>query len=425
MTGTVDFTVLLVASGAVVLGAVAGAVGVFAVLRRESLLGDVLAHATLPGICIGYLIAQDKSLLALLAGGLATALVAGLLHRLITRVTPLKEDTSLGITLSLFYGLGIVLLTRIQGLSYGTQAGLKTFLFGSAVTMLPEDVAAIGTLGIIAAILLSLIYKELKLLLFDAQFASTLGYPTRFLDFTLTMLLGLVIVTGLRLAGIVLMVAAVIIPAVAARQWSDRLNRVILLAATIGAVSGVTGSVVSAAVPWMKTGPSIVIVASLVFLASFAFSPRRGVVALWLRKRRMQRAIEEDHLLRDLYLVAESKRAIAVDASFVELLGRRGMSPGQLRRVIRRLTARGLIVESPFGVRLTEAGMERARRIVARHRLWETYLSRELGLPEDHLHRDAEEMEHAMDEQLTELLKHELGHPERDPHGKIIPGEPQ
>lgn len=418
-----DLTLALVISGAVLLGAVAGAVGVFAVLRRESLLGDVLSHATLPGICLGYLVAGEKSLPVLLAGALGTALVAGAVHRMIVRFAPLKEDTSLGVTLSVFYGLGIVLLTRIQGLAYGTQAGLKTFLFGSAVTMLPSDVAAICVLGLLGAAAVVLFFKEFKLLLFDDQFAATLGYPTRLLDIGLTLLLALVIVTGLRLAGIVLMVAAVVVPAVAARQWSDRLHHVVTLGALIGACSGAAGAFLSALVPWMKTGPAIVVVAATVFVVSLLFSPRKGLVSLWLRRRRMARRIDEDHVLRDLYLAAEEKRSTIVDVSFVDLLGRRGMGPNQLRSVIRRLAKRGLVIESPLGVRLTEEGLARARRIVARHRLWETYLREELRLPSDHVHRDAEEMEHVMDEEMARWLAETLGHPEEDPHGREIPGE--
>ncbi len=423
MYGFIDFTLLNVLAGSTLLCAVAALVGTFALLRREALLGDALAHAALPGICLAYMIVGDKSLPALLAGALATALTAAACHRFILWASPLKEDAALGISLSVFYGSGIVLLTKIQGLGFGTQAGLKSFLFGSAATMLPSDVKFLVALALVVAVLLGLFFKELKLAIFDPEFATTQGYPVRMLDVLLTMLLAGVIVAGLRIAGVVLMVAATIVPPAAARQWSDRLGIVLLLAALLGGVSGALGAYASAVSPWLKTGPAIVVVGSMLFLLSVLCSPRRGVLARWLRERHTRLRIEEDHLLRDLYLVCEERGDFAAVVGFVDLLGMRGLTPGQLRRVAHRLISRGLLRSEPDGLRLTDRGIRAAQRVVIRHRLWETFLSKQLNLPSDHLHRDAEEMEHVIDDALLRDLQEQLGYPTTDPHGRRIPKE--
>ncbi len=417
----IDFTLLNVLVGSMLLCAVAGLVGTFALLRREALLGDVLAHASLPGICLAYIVVGDKSLPFLLGGALLTALAAAGCHRVIVWATPLKEDAALGISLSVFYGAGIVLLTKIQGLGFGTQAGLKSFLFGSAATMLPSDVQFMTGLTLCVGILLAALLKELKLVTFDREFAVTIGYPVRFLDVLLTMMLAGVIVAGLRIAGVVLMVAATILPPAAARQWSNRLGSVLLLAALIGGASGAVGAYASAVSPWMKTGPTIVLVGSLWLGVSIILAPGRGLIARWLRERRARLRIEEDHLLRDLYLVCEEKSNFRATIGFVDLLGMRGWTPGQLRRVARRLIKRGLLRSEPEGLRLTERGADAARRVVLRHRLWETFLSKQLNLPADHLHRDAEAMEHVLDESLLKELEEQLGYPTLDPHGRRIP----
>ena len=417
----VDFTLLVVLAGSALLGAVAALIGTFAVLRREALLGDVLAHASLPGICLAYLAIGDKSLPGLLAGALVMSLVAAAFHRLIVWVTPLKEDAALGISLSVFYGAGVVLLTKIQGLGFGTQAGLKTFLFGSAATMLPSDVQFMALLAVLVAAGLGLLYKELKLATFDPEFARTVGFPVKLLDLVLVVLLATVIVAGLRIAGVVLMVAATIIAPAAARQWTNRLAALLVSATLIGAVCGAVGALASATIPWLKTGPTIVLAGTSVFVLSVLLAPRRGIVARWLREHRARLRIEEEHLLRDMYLVCEERHDFSASVGFVDLLGMRGIAPGQLRRIAQRLLRNGYLRERPEGLQLTEAGIQAARRIVARHRLWETFLSTQLNLPDDHLHRDAEDMEHVIDERLARELERQLGYPRKDPHGREIP----
>ncbi len=224
------FTAKTVLLGAGLLGIVGGALGCFALLRRQSLLGDALAHAALPGVCLGYLAFQSKSPTPLFLGALVAGLLGALVILAVVRWSRVKEDTAIGIVLSVFFGLGIVLLTYIQKLPYGNQSGLDHFLFGQAAALLPRDIKLMAILGGLVLASLALFYKELKLLTFDREFGDSLGFPMRRLEVFLTLLLVIVVVVGLRTVGVILMVATLITPAAAARQWTERLGVMMLLA---------------------------------------------------------------------------------------------------------------------------------------------------------------------------------------------------
>ncbi|NJR13205.1 MAG: metal ABC transporter permease, partial [Phyllobacteriaceae bacterium] len=217
-------TVQTVAAGAGVLGALAGLLGTFALLRRQSLLGDALSHAALPGVCLGFTLAGTRSLPALLAGALMTATLAALMMMLIVRRTRLKQDAALGITLSFFFAIGLVLLTRIQATGGAAQAGLSTFLFGQAAAMLQADVALITIVAALCAIALALFWKQVAVTVFDRDFAHVSGFPVVATEFLLTISVAVAIVLGLQIVGVVLMVALLIAPAAAARQWTASLG---------------------------------------------------------------------------------------------------------------------------------------------------------------------------------------------------------
>jgi len=282
-----SFTARNVLLGATMLGALGGMLGSFALLRRQSLLGDALAHAALPGVCLGYLITGSKAPLPLFLGALAAGLLGSLLILAIVRYSRIKEDAAIGIVLSVFFGAGIVLLTHIQKLPDGNQSGLDKFLFGQAATLIAEDLKVMAVLGALVLVALLLFYKELKLLAFDPAFGASLGLPIRRLEVLLTMLLVVVVVVGLQTVGAVLIVAALITPAAAARQWTDRLGAEHLLASAIGAASGAAGSLASALVPRLPTGPVIVVVSSGALILSLLFAPRRGLLWGMLRERRV------------------------------------------------------------------------------------------------------------------------------------------
>lgn len=298
--------VRIVLTGAAMLGAISGMLGAFAVLRRQSLLGDALAHAALPGVCLGFLIAGTRDLGSILAGAFATGALAALAMILITRATRLKTDAALGIVLSVFFAVGVVLLTHVQAQGGAASAGLASFLFGQAAAILPSDLWVMGGVGLVALALVLAFWKEFKLVSFDADFARAQGFPVVLLELVLTVMVAMAIVVGLQLVGVVLMVALLIAPAAAARQWTNRLGSMVLLSALIGACAGAGGALVSATTRGLATGPVVVLLATLAVLVSLALAPGRGLIWQALAVRRGRARISEARILAAMHRLAET-----------------------------------------------------------------------------------------------------------------------
>lgn len=277
-----DTTVRTVAAGTAGLGAITGLVGVFAVVRRQSLQGDAVSHAALPGLAVAFLLGARTPFLLLVgaavSGWAALALVSG-----ITRRSRLAFDTALGGALAVFFGLGLAIMTAIRRVSPdAAQHGLERYLFGQAATMRADDLWLIGAGGIVIALVLALLWKEFKVLSFDPDYAVAIGLRVRLLDWTLTVLIVGAVVIGLQAVGVVLMSTLLIAPAVAARQWTDRLGRLSLAAALFGAAAGLAGTLLSHALSAPRkpvpTGPTIVLCATALAATSILLAPRRGVV---------------------------------------------------------------------------------------------------------------------------------------------------
>jgi manganese/zinc/iron transport system permease protein len=409
-----------VVAGSVLLGAVGGTLGAFALLRRQSLLGDALAHAALPGVCLAFLLTQSKNPLVVLGGALVSGVLGSLTVLAITRWSRIKQDTAIGIVLSVFFGLGIVLLTHIQKLPGGNQSGLDRFLFGQAAALMRSDLVRMATLGALLIAVIALLWKELKIVTFDRDFAGSLGLPVGVLEVVLTLALVVTVVVGLQTVGVVLMIATLVTPAAAARQWTDRFGHMVVLSAAIGAGSSAVGAVASATVA-VPTGPAIVLTGSSVLVVSLLFAPRRGLVRSLLAERALRRRIRSENLLKDLWLERERSGDSPPEVTLPVLMGLRGARPGEIARTVAPLSRRGLVASEGDALRLTPAGERAAERVVRKHRLWEVYLAERLRLPPDHLHRDAEMMEHALSDQALEELDRLLGHPATDPHGRPIP----
>ncbi len=287
-----DYTLMVVTIGAALLGAVSGSLGTYAVLRRQSLLGDAISHAALPGIAIAFLLTGSKAPLILVLGAAIAGWLGTLLIMSIVRLTRIKYDSALGIVLSTFFGFGLVLHTLIQRTGNANQAGLDTFLFGQAATILASDILTIGVLGGVAIVITFIFWKELKLLVFDEGFAASLGFPLRTLDILLTSLLVIAIVLGLQAVGAVLMSAMLVAPAVAARQWTNKLGLMMFLAACFGALAGVSGAIISSTASRIPTGPTIVLCATVVVGFSIAFASNRGLLWDWIRQKRNRRNLK-------------------------------------------------------------------------------------------------------------------------------------
>ena len=275
-----------VATGAAGLGMVAGAIGAFAVLRRQSLQGDMVSHAALPGLAAAFLLGAREPVFLILGGAVA-GWVAMVLVGVIDRRSRVPFDAALGGALAVFFGIGLVLLTYIQrNVPDASRHPLERYLFGQAALLRDEDLRVIGILGAVAITLLVAFWKEFKLLSFDPDYAASVGYPVRRLDLLLTTLTVIAVVIGLKAVGVVLMTALLIAPAAAARQWTNRLGGVVLLAAFFGALSGAGGTVLAhlagrnISVP---TGPTIVLTATALVLVSLLFGTARGLVWGWRR----------------------------------------------------------------------------------------------------------------------------------------------
>jgi manganese/zinc/iron transport system permease protein len=308
-----DYTLRTVALGALVLGAASGMLGSFAVLRKQSLLGDAISHAALPGIVLAFLITRQREPAILMFGALVAGWLATLLMLSIIRTTRIKDDTALGLVLSVFFGLGLMLLTFTQRLPDATQAGLDKFLFGQAATLLQRDVITMGIIGALALGVLFVFWKEFKLITFDPEYASSLGYPVRVLDVLLTTLLVIAIVIGLQTVGVVLMSAMIVAPAAAARQWTDRLSLMVLLGGLFGGLAGVGGTLVSSAAERLPTGPIIVLCISAIVTGRSGGPEHTGYAAPRSKPRTFGRgpALDEHQPRRRLACFRQVARARA------------------------------------------------------------------------------------------------------------------
>lgn len=292
----IGHTLVTVALAAALVGGLAGALGAFLVLRGQSLLGDVIAHAALPGVVAGFLMAGERSFPAILAGALAAGLLAALAVQGLRRLPGVKPDAALGAVLSLSFALGVVLLGVAQ-LRPGS-AGLSAFLFGQAAAVLRSDLLPMALVALAVIAVLGLLWKEFQLVVFDPVAARAQGLPVAWLEALLSLLVAAAIVLGLSLAGAVLMVALLIAPAVAARQWVDRLAPMVLLAAVLGMLAGVAGATLSAMGEGLATGPVMVLAAMVPVMASLLLAPRRGLVARARERARNRRTLGEDQVLK-------------------------------------------------------------------------------------------------------------------------------
>lgn len=359
-----DHTLRTVALGAAVLGVVNGALGAFAVLRKQSLMGDAISHAALPGIALAFLLTGSKAPLVLLLGAAAAGWLGMLLVLAVVRNTRVKQDGALGLVLSVFFGFGLVLLTFIQKLPVASQAGLDKFLFGQAATLLTSDVRTIAALGAIVLLLLAVFWKEFKLLAFDPDFAVSLGFPVRRLEVLLTTMLVVAIVIGLQTVGVVLMSAMVVAPPAAARQWTDRLGVMVAVSGLFGALAGIAGALVSSSAARVPTGPTIVLCMAGLVVVSLTAAPNRGIAWGWAREQASRRRLQVDAVLSDLYILAMQHRD-EERGHPIEVLRTMAIGHGGVDRSLRVLEDRGLVRRESTGEWvLTPRGREEAARLV-------------------------------------------------------------
>lgn len=377
----IAYNTLIVLLGTGLLGALAGLVGTFAVLRGRALLGDALAHAALPGLCVAFWIVGAKSLPAMLLGALASGIIGVALVAFLRAATPIREDAALGIVLSTFFGLGVVLSRIIQNrFAEGSKAGLDSYILGKTAGVIAEDVLIIGAVSLVCLAALWVLYKEFKLILFDSEYARSQGWPAAALDFALMFFVSLTVVVGLPAVGVVLVAALLFLPSGAARFWTDRLGSMLFLATFFGFGIGAAGTLASAAGESLPAGPVIILVGAAVFLVSLLVAPRRGLVSRWLATRRLADQLAEQRILRRIFDLVEA--AGPTKTSFdARLVGKRlGLMENEVDRRLAILRGRGLVQLIAIGrYQLTPEGLGAARQAALEARLWELLLDEHPG----------------------------------------------
>jgi manganese/zinc/iron transport system permease protein len=357
-----DYTIRNVALGALVLGIVSGTLSAFAVLRKQSLLGDAMSHAALPGIVIAFLLTGQRSLPLLLLGAIIAGWLGTLFMLLITSQTRIKQDAAQGVVLAVFFGFGMALLSWVLRQNNAEHAGLDSFLFGKAAATVAEDVGVMAGIGAVVLALVALFWKEFKLISFDPGYAATLGLPVGKLDVLLTTLIVVVVVVGLQMVGVVLMSAMLVAPGVAARQWTNRLGVMVLLSAFFGALAGVGGALVSSFESGLPTGPVIVLLVSAVVMISLFFAPERGIVWEWERRYRNARRLREATVLEMLYRMAmqhgDPLHPHSVASLSAALVG------NGVRHTLAHLAQKGWVRQTEGGWALTQEGVAALREMV-------------------------------------------------------------
>jgi len=416
-----DPSIVSVVVGAILLTASSAVVGTFTFLKKKALVGDAVAHSVLPGICLAFILSGTKNPIWMILGAFLTGWISLVIIDHITTKSKIKEDTAIALILSVFFGIGILMLTNIQHSGNPAQTGLDSFLFGKAAALVGQDLIVFGIVAVILIITVALFFKELKLIAFDSNYAKALGLPVKALDLLLTSLTVLAVVTGIQAVGVVLMAAMLITPAAAARFWTNDVFKMTLIAAILGGISGLSGAYVSYVAPAMPTGPWIVIIISVIAIVSFFIAPKRGIFARSIQQRKLQRLIMDENLLKELYHLGEKDEDPYKGRTVDEIIEERFFPKKKLKIALMRLKRQGFLEKKQGYWSYTEAGKIKGQRVVKLHRLWELYLSKYMKIAPDHVHEDAETVEHIITPELEARLEKMLEYPEFDPHEEKIP----
>ena len=416
-----DSNIISVILGVIIIGSTASVIGCFALLRKQSLIGDAIAHALLPGICLAFILFQTKNIYILLLGAVFTGWISLIFIDLITTKSKIKSDTAISLVLSVFFGVGIMLLTSIQKSGNAAQSGLDHFLFGKAASIVWNDVMVFAIVAMLIWLIILVLYKEFKVLSFDRDFAQSIGLPVRVLEIILATITVFSVAIGIQAVGVVLMSALIVTPAAAARYWTYSLSIMIVVAVIIAILSGVLGAWASLTLPKMPTGPWIVVAATGLTILSIIFAPKKGWLNLFLRKRNVKRKILHENILKLFYHLGEAGKNFYDVRVLNELIERRAMPKSDLLSGINFLVRTDKLLATEGGYKLSKIGIVEGQRITRLHRLWELYLSKYMHIAPDHVHDDAEAIEHIITPEIEQKLLEILEKPIMDPHNVAIP----
>jgi manganese/zinc/iron transport system permease protein len=364
---------------------------------------------------------MEKDPVAILIGATLAGLLGSAMVSALTRTTRIKEDAALGLVLASFFAAGLCLQSMIQNLPSGNQSGLNHFLFGQAAALGGDDIVLMSIVTVLVVTLVVVFYKELLVTSFDEGFARAAGLPVGWVHHGLMLMLAMSVVIALQAVGVVLVSAMLITPAAAAYLLTDRLHRLLLLAVLFGVAAAVIGAFVSFIGDNLPTGPLMVLGSSVVFLGAFLFGPRHGVIAKWWLRRSRSGRTRRENTLKAIYHVWENEGASVEGVPLKALAVKRRATLEELRVEMSALERHGLATVSGPMVYFTPSGRQRGAEIVRNHRLWELYLTNSANIAPDHVHDDAENIEHVLGEDVVRELERRLGYATRDPHGKAIP----
>lgn len=411
-------TVQVVVIGTVLIAACSAMVGTYTYLRKRTLVGDAVAHAIFPGICLGFMLSGSKNPLFLLVGAIVVGWIALLLMDTLVAKTKLKTDTALAYILTFFFGIGSVLMSYIQKSGNASQSGLHDFLFGKAANMVLNDLYVFGITSLILFVLVILFFKQFKLISFNPEFAASIGLNVKGYNFLLTTMTVVAVSIGIQAVGVVLMSALLITPATTARLWTHKLNKLMLLAGLFGALAGILGAYVSFVSSNMPTGPWFVVFLTAFAVLSIFFAPKTGLVSQYKLQINNKRKINQENILKVTFQLKENGFK---EISREDYVKRRGFVTRNLELGITRLKRKGLLQETDNRIFLTDTGEVEAKRVLRLHRLWELYLTKRMNFKEDHIHGGAETIEHIITPELEKELLKELDYPTMDPHKSKIP----
>jgi ABC-type Mn2+/Zn2+ transport system permease subunit/Mn-dependent DtxR family transcriptional regulator len=409
--------------GSILLGINCGILGGFLVVRKMALVGDALSHAVLPGVTMGFLWNMNKDPVAIFIGATVAGLIGAVAVNLIKHTTRLKEDAALGLVLAGFFAVGMVILTMIQQLDTANKSGLDKYLFGQAAAISRRDVQLMSVITGLSLLAILTFYKEFLVTSFDAGFARATGFPVQVFHYSLMLLLAFSVVISLQAVGVVLVSAMLITPAAAAYMLTDRMHRLLFLAAVFGVFAGAFGAFFSFLRPNLPTGPFMVLGGSLVFVLAFFFGPKHGVAVKWWMQRSRSQRTNRENTLKSIYHVLEQNQFHAEGVTIEELAQRRRETLEEARARVAALVNHGMATlnEATETAYLTPEGLQRALSIVRNHRLWELYLTNAAQIAVDHVHEDAEKIEHVLGEDVVRQLERRLDFARKDPHGRVIP----
>ncbi len=398
--------------GGSIVAMVAGVVGCLVVLRRMAFLGDALSHAMIAGVAGGYLVMKllfslEAHAPGMLLGSLIAAVTTVALISFVARISRVKEDTAIGIMYTGIFALGVVVVSIFR---HYIHIDLMHFIMGDILGVADTDLWVSAFVAALVLTVLILFFRHFQIATFDPIMAASIGLPVLLLDYVLTICVSLVVVSAVSMVGVILVVGLLITPAATAYLLSDRLDRMMWLAALFGVTSVVGGLYLCV---WLDSagGGAIMLFCTLQFLVVLVVAPKYGLLARWLRMRNLIPQQQVEDILTTI-LRYEKPTPMNILYQYVE-------QDKGLKKAVLSMIGDGLLVEAPEGFSLTEDGTKEAGKVLKAHRLWEAYLE-SIGTPQEELHPTAHHLEHISDSSTVDYLDEKLGKPVRDPHGQSI-----